>query len=136
MTGDYSSEFLTEILERALIAIEERRREHVYDRRNGLKVIWHYDRDFDRLKSCCDSELIDEDDYWGIVQDCLCWAKNDPLTYYKRPQQPICSHEEAFDEEMYAFVVKLPDFTRKIYTKFSLIEKDDGTWYVSIRCHT
>jgi hypothetical protein len=136
MMGAYTAEQLTEILERALTAIEEKRRGHVYDKRNGRQVIWHYDSDFERLKDCCDSDIIDEDDYWGIVQDCLVHALNAPLFYYKRPQQPICSHEEALDEEMYAFVVKLPDFKRKIYTKFSLIEKDDGTWYVSIRCHT
>lgn len=138
MTAPYTAEELTIILNLALDAIEaeEPRRDHVYDKRNGRRVRWHYDHDFERLKSCCKFAIFDEDDYWGIVQDCLNNALKDPLACYKRPQDYICSHEEAEDEEMYAFAVKLPDFRRKIYTKFSLIEKDDGTWYVSIRCHT
>lgn len=137
MTGPrFTEDDLKAILECALDAISANRYEHIYDKRRGRKVVWHLDHDIERLHACCASDIINEDDYWGVIQDCLETALQNPLATYKRPQHPICSHEEAEDHEMYAFVVKLPDFTTKIYTKFCLIQKTDGTWYVSIRCHT
>jgi hypothetical protein len=137
MTGPpYTEDDLKEILKCALDAISARRYDHIYDKRSGRKVVWHWEQDMERLHACCHSDIMDEEDYWGVIQDCLEIALQNPLATYKRPQQPICSHEEAEDHEMFAFVVQLPDFTRKIYTKFCLKQKSDGTWYVSIRCHT
>jgi hypothetical protein len=139
MTGYYSADFLTEILERALTAIVEQRREHVcrWDYLSHRNVTWHYDHNLDRLNACCPGFTITtEDGYWGVVQDCLELALENPVETYKRPENPICSHREADGHEMYAFVVKLEDFTRPIYTKFCLKELADGTYYVSISCHT
>ena len=136
MTGPYTEEDLKGIIGCALDALSDNRYEHIYDKRSGRKVGWHLDRDIERLSACCSSDITEEDDYWGVIQDCLEKALQNPLSTYKRPQQSICSHEEAENLEMFAFVVKLPDFTTNIYTKFCLKEKTDGTWYVSIRCHT
>ena len=137
MTDSPSEEFLKEILERALDAIGAGRYDHIYDVRSGRKVVWHLDRDLERLDACCPaSRITEEDDYWGIVQDCLEAALCEPLQTYKQPEEHICTNKEAAGLEMFAFVVALPDFTRPIYTKFCLKEQSDGTWYVSIDCHT
>ena len=137
MTDSPSEEFLKEILERALDAISAGLREHIYDIRAGRKVAWHLDRDLEKLNACCpDFEITTESDYWGVVQDCLEVALSAPRKSYKQPKEKICSHDEADGLPMFAFVVRLPDFTRPIYTKFCLKEQSDGTWYVSIDCHT
>jgi hypothetical protein len=136
MTDPPTEEFLKEILERALDAIGAGRYDHIYDVRSGRKVAWHFDRDLEKLDACCRDRITTEEDYWGVVVDCLDAALNSPKESYKQPQERICSHEEADGLEMYPFVVQLPDFTRPIYTKFCLKEQSDGTWYVSIDCHT
>jgi hypothetical protein len=136
MPESESAAFLKEILERAIDAISEGRRDHIYRWEARRRVILHYERDRDRLDACCAGDVITEEDYWGVILDCLELALEDPVGTYKRPQSPFSSHKEAPEEEMYAFVVQLDDFTCPIYTKFCLIEKSDGTWYVSIRCHT
>ena len=133
MSSSYSSEELTDILHRALKALEEGRYGHIFRRPNEP---WHLARDLTRLNSCCPDSIIKEEDYWGVIIDCLEAALEKPLTSYKKPEEPICSHKEAFDQEMFAFVVQLSDFTRPIYTKFCLNEQSDGTWYISIDCHT
>lgn len=130
-------EELREILNRALDAISANCYEHIYDKRNGRQVAWHYERDLERLNACCpDSHIVTEDHYWGIVQDCLEVALENPKASYKAPINNECSHHEALGLEMFAFVVQLEDFTRPIYTKFCLKERSDGEWYVSIDCHT
>lgn len=130
-------EELRDILHRALDAISENRYEPIYDIRNGRRVAWHYERDIEKLNACCpSSDISEDDDYWGVVQDCLEAALENPSVSYKQPKNSKCSHHEALGLEMFAFVVKLPDFTRNIYTKFCLREKSDGQWYVSIDCHT
>ena len=137
MTALYSEAFLKEILERALDAISAGRYQHIHDFRSGRTVAWHLERDLERLDACCPaSRITTETDYWGVVQDCLEAALSAPEEAYKQPHDKICSHEEADGLEMFAFVVQLPDFTRPIYTKFCLKEQPDGTWYVSIDCHT
>lgn len=137
MTPPPSAEFLKKILERALDAISAGHYQHIHDFRSGRRVAWHLDRDLERLDACCPaSRITNETDYWGIVQDCLEAALSAPEKTYKQPQDNICTHEEADGLEMFAFVVQLPDFTRPIYTKFCLKSQPDGTWYVSIDCHT
>ena len=125
--------FLREVLQQAWDAISDNRYEHIYDGRNGRKVPWHYERDIEKLHACCpNSDVKEEDDYWGVVQDCLEAALENPVEFYKPPKNKGCSHHEASGLEMYAFVVQLEDFTRPIYTKFCLKQKSDGQWYVSI----
>jgi len=137
MTGAHTGEFLRNILECALDAMENGRYRHIYDLRSGRKVAWHIERDLERLDACCpDSRVITEMDYWGVIQDCLELALSAPQKTYKQPLENRASHEEVDGLEMFAFVVQLPDFTRPIYTKFCLKEQSDGTWYVSIDCHT
>lgn len=139
MTAPHSEAFLREILERALDALEEGQRGHIYrrDHQTGRRIIYHLDRDLERLSACCrDFPVTKEQTYWEIITECLEAALDDPLGTYKRPQEPICSHDEAPGAEMFAFVVELPDFTKPIYTKFCLLEQKDGTLYLSIRCHT
>jgi hypothetical protein len=137
MSESHSEAFLKEILESAIDAVGDGRRDHIYRRdQTGRKVIWHFDNNLERLDACCKFDIESEDDYWGVVLDCLEMALADPLGSYKHPQQPTCSHDEAYGNEMFAFVVQLEDFTRQIYTKFCLIEKFDGKWYISIDCHT
>jgi len=133
-----SAAFLKEILERAIDAISDGRRDHIYrwDHKSGRKVIWHFENNIERLDACCNSDIRTEDHYWEVILDCLEQALEDPVGTYKRPEMPKSSHKEAPGEEMYAFRVKLDGFTRRIYTKFCLVEKMDGTWYVSIDCHT
>jgi len=134
MSSPHSAKELTTILNLALDALEKGRREHVY-RRSGEP--WHLANNLERLDACCpDFQIQTEEDYWEIILDCLETALSSPLLYYKQPQQPICSHQEAENLEMFAFVVPLEDFTREIYTKFCLNELSDGTWYISIDCHT
>lgn len=139
MTGAHNEESLRTILECALDAIEDGRREHIFrrDHETGRKVAYHQARDLERLDACCPKYTItSEQSYWGTILDCLEAALENPLATYSPPTEPICSHEEALGSEMYAFVVELEDFTRPIYTKFCLVEQTDGTWYVSIDCHT
>jgi len=136
MTDFPTEEFLKEILDRALDAISAGRYDHIYDIRSGRKVAWHLERDLEKLDACCPtSRITSEEDYWGVVLDCLEAAFAAPRATYKEPQEKISSHEEADGLEMFAFVVQLPDFTRPIYTKFCLKEQSDGTWYISIDCH-
>jgi hypothetical protein len=80
--------------------------------------------------------IKNEKSYWGVIIDCLETALEDPVNTHKKPEEPICSHKEALGLEMFAFVVQLDDFTREIYTKFCLKPLTDGTWYISIDCHT
>ncbi len=130
---------LREILNRALDAISNNRYEHIYrrDPKTGRKVVYHLDRDLEKLSACCrDYPVTKEQTYWEIIVDCLEAAYREPLETYKRPQAAVCIHPEAPGSEMYAFVVQLEDFTRPIYTKFCLLEQKDGTLYVSINCHT
>lgn len=139
MTVPYDEAFLREFLERALDATEEGRREHIYrrDHQTGRRVIYHLERDLEKLNACClNYDITTEDSYWGVILDCLEAACENPLGSYRRPQEPFCSHAEALGSEMFAFEVKLEDFTHPIYTKFCLKEQPDGTWYVSIDCHT
>jgi len=139
MIGARTEEFLRNLIERALDAIENGRREHIYrwDHTSGRKVAYHQARDLDSLDACCRQyDITTEKSYWMIILDCLEAALDDPLGTYTPPTEPICSHEEALGAEMHAFVVELEDFTRPIYTKFCLKEQTDGTWYVSIDCHT
>ena len=139
MTGARSEEFLRNLLECALDAIENGRREHIYRRyhETGRKVAWHLESDLERLDACCRHyDITTEKSYWETILDCLEAALENPLASYKPPTEPVCSHEEAFGSEMHAFVVELEDFTRPIYTKFCIIEQTDGTSYVSIDCHT
>lgn len=127
-------EELTDILHRALAALESGRRDHIY-RRPGEP--WHLPRDLEKLDACCpDSTIGDEEAYRDIILDCLEEALQDPIGTYKEPEEPICGHVEARGHQMFAFVVQLEDFTRPIYTKFCHIELTDGTWYISIGCHT
>lgn len=134
MSLPHSAEELTTILNVALDALEEGRREHIYRRANEP---WHLANNLERLNACCpDFQIKTENDYWEIILDCLEIALSSPLDYYKQPQEPISSHKEAANLEMFAFVTKLEDFTRAIYTKFCLKEQSDGTWYISIDCHT
>lgn len=134
MSAPYTSDELTDILERALAAMESGLYDHVYRRPDEP---WHMERDLDRLNACCPKyKLSEEVDYWDTVQDCLTIALSAPESAYKKPEEPICSHKEALELEMYAFVVQHPHFSRPIYTKFCLKEKPDGTWYISIDCHT
>lgn len=133
MNPAYTEDQLAGILETALDALESGKRGHIY-RRNEP---WHFNRDIERLNACCPNyALRTEDDYWNIILDCLESAQLCPLQCYKPPQEPTCSHGEALGETMHAFVVELEDFTRPIYTKFCLTEHSDGTWYISIDCHT
>ncbi len=138
MSVSYSAASLMEILRRAISAVGDGRRDHIYrqDFQTGRRVIYHFDNNIERLNACCETEIENEDDYWGVVLDCLEAALADPERSYKRPEEPICSHNEAIGHEMFAFVVQLEDFTRPIYTKFCLIEQSDGAWYISIDCHT
>ncbi len=137
MTGPHTEAFLKGILDRALGALDAGRYQHIYDLRAGRKVAWHLDRDLERLDACCpNSRITNETDYWGVIQDCLEFALSAPEKTYKQPQENCASHDEVDGLEMFAFVVQLPDFTRPIYTKFCLKEQTDGTWYVSIDCHT
>ena len=139
MSSPYSVEKLTDILMLALTALESGRYDHVYRRsqESGEEEPWHLGRDIDRLNACCpDFTIFDEDQYWDIVEECLKEAINAPLEAYKKPKEPISSHQEAPGNEMYAFIAQLEDFTRPIYTKFCLKELNDGTWYISIDCHT
>lgn len=134
MSSTHSAEELTDILRRALEAFDNNCYGHVF-RSSGEP--WHLARDIERLNACCpDSEIEEEDDYWGVITDCLEEALKNPLKFYKEPEEPISAHKEALDLEMFAFVVQLDDFTRPIYTKFCLKEQSDGTWYISIDCHT
>ncbi|MBK1830526.1 hypothetical protein JIN77_07300 [Verrucomicrobiaceae bacterium R5-34] len=134
MSIHYTDEELTDILQRALDALGSGRYDHVYRRPSEP---FHMARGLTRLNACWrDGDDLDEDDYWLIIIDCLEAALLAPLKAYKCPEEPICSHPEALDLEMFAFVIELPDFTRAIYTKFCLKELSDGTWYISIGCHT
>lgn len=138
MSSNYSTEELTNILNRALDALTAGKKGHIYrrSRKGWPKEVYHLARDMDRLDTCCPNfDIVTEDSYWGVVLDCLEKALKNPLQAYKRPEEPICSHDEALDLEMFAFVVQLHDFTRPIYTKFCLKELSDGTWYISIDCH-
>ncbi len=139
MTGAHTEEFLTNIIECALDAIENGRREHIYrwDHASGRKVAYHLARDLERLDACCrhydiTTEKATGKPFSNALKPLLKtrWPATNP------PTEPVCSHEEAFGSEMHAFVVELADFTRPIYTKFCLNEQTDGTWYVSIDCHT
>jgi hypothetical protein len=139
MSSTYSAEELTDILQLALDALESGRRGHIYrrDPKSGKKVPYHLARDLDKLDACCpDFDVIKEATYWNIILDCLETALEDPSGTYKEPEEPICNHDEALDLEMFSFTVQLEDFTRPIYTKFCLKETNDGTWYISIDCHT
>lgn len=139
MNSPYSVEQLTEILHRALDALESGRRGHIYrrSRETGAEEPFHLRRDLEKLDACCrDFDVKKESTYWEIIVDCLETALDDPRGAYKRPEKPICSHDEALALEMFSFVVQLEDFTRPIYTKFCLKEQTDGTWYISIDCHT
>jgi len=125
MSLPLSSEKLTTILNLALNALEKGRNGHIY-RRSGEP--WHLANNLERLNACCpDFQIKTEDDYWGVILDCLETALISPLDYYKQPQKPISSHKEAKNLEMFAFVTQLEDFTRPIYTKFCLKEQSDGT---------
>lgn len=138
-TSESEDNHLREVLNQALDAIEAGQRQHICRRcqQTSNTVIWHYDRDLEKLNACCPGfEITTEEDYWGIIIDCLETALEDPAAHYKQPQEHICDHSEAYGLEMFAFVVKLKDFTREIYTKFCLKKLIDGTWYVSIDCHT
>ena len=135
----HSETELREILNRALDALEEGKRSHIYRRhpQTSRRMAYHLDRDLERLSTCCrDFPVTKEQTYWEIITECLEAALEDPLGTYKCPQEPICSHDEALGVEMFAFVVELPDFTKPIYTKFCLVELEDGALYASIRCHT
>ncbi len=139
MSGDHSEEELKEILERALAALESGRYDHIYRRcpNTGRRIVWHLDRDLERLNACCPKyQIKDERDYFEIIVDCLETALEDPAKHYQRPEEDICTHPEADGLEMFAFVVELEEFTREIYTKFCLKELSDGEWYISIDCHT
>ncbi len=135
----HSEERLKEILERALTALENGCREHIYRRcpETGRRIIWHLARDLERLNACCPKyQIDDEETYFEIITDCLEVALEDPSEHYKRPADYISTHPETDGLEMFAFVVELDDFTRPIYTKFCLKKLPDGDWYVSIDCHT
>jgi hypothetical protein len=138
MSESHSAAFLKEILGRAIDALAEGRRDHIYRRdfQTGRRVIWHFDNNLERLNACCEFDIENEEDYWGVVLDCLETAFADPVGSYKKPQEPTCSHSEAYGHEMFAFIVQLDDFTRSVYTKFCLIDRSDGRWYISIDCHT
>ncbi|MDB4354094.1 hypothetical protein N9Z02_02205 [Akkermansiaceae bacterium] len=139
MSSPYSAEELTDILQRALDALESGRRGHIYrrSRETGEEEPFHLKRDLEKLDACCpDFDIIKEATYWDTILDCLETALDNPLATYKKPEKPICSHDEALNHEMFSFSVQLGDFTRPIYTKFCLKEQSDGTWYVSIDCHT
>ena len=134
MSPTYTEAELVDILERALCSLEEGRRDHIYRRPNEP---WHLARDLERLDACCPEGTINrEEDYWGVILDCLELALQNPEKTYKLPENSVCSHQEAIHEVMHAFVVQPSDFTRPIYTKFCLKELTDGTWYISIGCHT
>ena len=130
----FTIEELTDILHRALDALESGRHGHIY-RRSGEP--WHLFRDLEKLDACCPEATIQkEETYWGIILECLEEALQDPIGTYKEPEEPISNHKEALDHKMFAFIVQLEDFTCPIYTKFCLKEQTDGTWYISIDCHT
>lgn len=129
---------LQKILERAIDAIKRGHYEHVYrrDYPTGQTVIWHFANNMSRLNACClAGQLYDEDDYMAVIRECLENAAQSPLGAYKRPENNVCSHQEALGLEMYAFVVTHEDFSLPIYTKFCLKEQINGTWYVCIDCH-
>ena len=132
MSSSYSSEELTDILRRALDALESGR--YSLNSRRPSKP-WHLATALERLNACCSFEIIEEDDYWGVVLDCLETALENPTRAYKKPEESICTHDEATGLEMFAFIVQLEDFTCTIYTKFCLKEQSDGTWYLAISCH-
>lgn len=139
MSSPYTAEQLTDILHRALDALGSGRRGHIYrrSRETGREEPYHLQRDLEKLDACCrDFDVKKESTYWDIIFDCLETALDRPMETYKRPEEPISIHPEAPDQEMFAFVVQLEDFTRPIYTKFCLKEQTDGTWYISIDCHT
>lgn len=138
MTSPHDEAFLREILERALDAISARQREHIYryDHNEKRQVVFHLASNLDKLNCCCPKySITEESTYWDIIVECLEIALEDPVSASKPPLQPICSHKEAAGLEMHAFVVRLPDFIRPIYTKFCLKEQPDGNYYVSIDCH-
>ncbi len=134
----HSATFLQEILRLAIEAIKCGRYEHVYRRDffTGQTVIWHFANNLSRLNACCLSgELYDEDDCMAVICECLENAQLSPFGTYKRPENNVCSHQEALGLEMFAFVVSHEDFSLPIYTKFCLKEQINGTWYVCIDCH-
>lgn len=134
MSSPYTDKELIDILTRALDALESGRRGHIYRRPNEP---WHLGRDLERLNECCpESDITKEKAYWYVILDCLEAALEDPSGTYKQPKEPISSHKEALGHEMFSFIVQLQDFTRPIYTKFCIKEETDGTWYISIDCHT
>ncbi len=67
MPEPHSAVFLKEILESAIDALAEGRRDHIYRRdfKTGRRVIWHFDNNIERLNACCESYIENEDDYLG-----------------------------------------------------------------------
>lgn len=134
----HSASALLEILQYAIDALVDGRVRLVkrWDPRSGKKVPWHFDRDIEQLNACCQAgTLYDQEDYVAVILECLEIAFENPLATYKPPMNNICSHKEAQGREMFAFVVRHPDFSIPLYTKFCLIEQSNGTWYISIDCH-
>lgn len=128
-----TAEELTSILEVAIDAIMNNRYGPVSNH-TGQAV--HMDRDLHKLTAVSDYDQIDEEDYWDIIVDCLKSALTNPLYFYKRPQEFISTgHYQTEGLELYAFVVKLDDFRRPLYTKFCLKEQQHGIYYLHIDCH-
>jgi hypothetical protein len=83
MTAPYTEAFLKEILDRALDATVEGRREHIYrrDHQTGRRVIYHLKRDLEKLDACCPKyDITSEKSYWEIILECLESAYENPLS--------------------------------------------------------
>jgi hypothetical protein len=59
MSESHSAVFLKEILGRAIDALAEGRRDHIYRRdfQTGRRVIWHFDNNLERLNACCEFDI-------------------------------------------------------------------------------
>lgn len=131
MENKPTEEELLELLNHALDAITKGRFEPVR-LRNGRPT--HIENNIEYLEIYC-SFNIEEEDYWDIVYECIKIATGDPIGLYKEPEDNICSHREAEGERMWAFVVTHEDFSKDLYFKFCLQEKEDGHHYLHINCH-
>jgi hypothetical protein len=90
----------------------------------------HVEKDIDELG------LSTVDDYLDLIYECLQIAAEDPVEYYKHPQEPTSTkHPKSSGLRMWPFAVPHPDFAQPIYFKFCLRAASGGANYIHIDCH-
>jgi len=79
--------------------------------------------------------LPDLDAYWDLVYECIQIAMQNPLKCYAHRTRLKSSYSTLYDQPLWPFKVKHPDWKPLIYFKFCILKDNSGKSYIHIDCH-